>query len=88
MPKMIQIRNVPDDLHARLKERASVQGLSLSDYLKRELDRTTKRGSWAAFEEWYRRQEPAPGETDVVKAIHEAREEREERLWSLSTRRP
>ena len=33
MPKMIQLRHVPDDLHRRLKARAALEGLSLSDYL-------------------------------------------------------
>jgi len=37
MSKMIQIRNVPDDLHRELKVRAAAAGMSLSDYLKREL---------------------------------------------------
>jgi plasmid stability protein len=36
---MIQIRNVPPDLHERLKERAASKGMNLSDYLKGELDR-------------------------------------------------
>jgi plasmid stability protein len=30
---MIQIRNVPDTLHRRLKSRAALAGMSLSDYL-------------------------------------------------------
>ena len=30
---MVQIRNVPDDLHRRLKARAALAGMSLSDYL-------------------------------------------------------
>jgi plasmid stability protein len=42
MPKMIQIRNVPDDLHKRLKVRAAQTGLSLSDYLKQELVRVAE----------------------------------------------
>ena len=29
---MLQIRNVPDDLHRRLKARAAMAGMSLSDY--------------------------------------------------------
>jgi antitoxin FitA len=33
MSKMIQIRNVPDALHRRLKSRAALEGKSLSDYL-------------------------------------------------------
>lgn len=37
MSKMIQIRNVPDDLHRALKTRAAEEGMSLSDYIKREL---------------------------------------------------
>lgn len=34
---MIQIRDVPPDLHRRLKARAAEAGLSLSDYLLQEL---------------------------------------------------
>lgn len=33
MSKMIQLRNVPDALHRKLKARASLEGRSLSDYL-------------------------------------------------------
>jgi len=39
MAKMIQIRNVPDSLHRRLKSRAAVAGRSLSDYLLAEIER-------------------------------------------------
>ncbi|CAN5715027.1 antitoxin [soil metagenome] len=37
MTKMIQIRNVPDDLHRRLKVRAAGLGMTLSDYLLSEV---------------------------------------------------
>jgi hypothetical protein len=37
MSKMIQIRNVPDALHRRLKSRAALAGMSLSDYLLEEI---------------------------------------------------
>lgn len=36
---MIQIRNVPDDLHRKLRVRAAEAGTSLSDYLKSQLAR-------------------------------------------------
>ena len=36
---MVQIRNVPDALHRRLKARAATAGQSLSDYLLVELER-------------------------------------------------
>ncbi|HLJ63679.1 MAG TPA: hypothetical protein VKT70_06220 [Stellaceae bacterium] len=34
---MIQIRNVPEALHRRLKSRAALAGMSLSDYLLNEI---------------------------------------------------
>jgi len=44
---MIQIRNVPEDVHRRLKARAALEGVSLSDMalaeLRRSLDRPTRR---------------------------------------------
>ncbi|MDX2087498.1 MAG: toxin-antitoxin system HicB family antitoxin [Kofleriaceae bacterium] len=43
MSKMIQVRNVPDDLHRKLKARAAKEGLSLSDYILGELRRIPDR---------------------------------------------
>ncbi len=40
---MLQIRNVPDDLHRRLKARAAMAGMSLSDYALVELQRVLER---------------------------------------------
>lgn len=40
---MVQIRNVPDELHRRLKARAALAGMSLSDYALRELRRSLER---------------------------------------------
>jgi plasmid stability protein len=39
MAKMIQIRHVPDPLHRELKSRAASEGLTLSDFILRELRR-------------------------------------------------
>jgi plasmid stability protein len=43
---MVQIRNVPSELHRRLKARAAIEGLSMSDFVLREvrkaLDRPTR----------------------------------------------
>ena len=38
MPKMIQLRHVPDALHRKLKARAATKGMSLSDYLLLEIN--------------------------------------------------
>lgn len=43
MSTMIQIRNVPDDLHRKLKSRAALAGMSLSDYLLGEARRAADR---------------------------------------------
>jgi plasmid stability protein len=43
MAKMIQVRNVPDALHRKLKARAAVAGQSLSDFLLAELARIAAR---------------------------------------------
>jgi plasmid stability protein len=40
---MIQIRNVPDALHRRLKSRAALAGMSLSDYLLSEIRQVAER---------------------------------------------
>ncbi|MGH9215882.1 MAG: FitA-like ribbon-helix-helix domain-containing protein, partial [Acidimicrobiales bacterium] len=43
MSKMIQVRHVPDDVHRRLKARAATKGMSLSDYLRTELELIAER---------------------------------------------
>ena len=43
MSIMIQIRNVPDELHRKLKSRAALSGLSLSDYLLAEIRQSAER---------------------------------------------
>jgi plasmid stability protein len=43
MSKMVQIRNVPDALHRKLKSRAADSGQTLSDFLLAELERLAAR---------------------------------------------
>jgi plasmid stability protein len=43
MSKMIQIRHVPDVLHKRLHARAALAGMTLSDYLRQELEQVASR---------------------------------------------
>jgi plasmid stability protein len=45
MPIMVQIRNVPDELHRKMKSRAALAGKSLSDYLLAELREIAERPS-------------------------------------------
>lgn len=43
MAKMIQIRNVPDELHRTLKVRAAQAGMTLSDYLLSEIEQIAEK---------------------------------------------
>lgn len=52
MSIMVQIRNMPSPLHRELKARAAKAGLSLSDYLLRELEDVAARPT---MEEWAER---------------------------------
>jgi antitoxin FitA len=45
MSKMIQIRDVPDEVHRTLKTRAAAEGISLSDYIKRDLEELAKQAT-------------------------------------------
>jgi antitoxin FitA len=40
---MVQIRNVPTELHRKLKARAAIEGLSMSDFVMRELRKALDR---------------------------------------------
>ncbi len=42
MHRMIQLRNVPDTLHRKLKARTALAGVSLSDYLLSEIKKTVE----------------------------------------------
>jgi antitoxin FitA len=44
---VLQVRNVPDDLHVQSRRRAAVAGMSLSDYVLRELERVADRSPMA-----------------------------------------
>ena len=42
---MVQVRNVPDDVHRKLKARAATEGLTISDYVLREIRKAVERPS-------------------------------------------
>ncbi|MGV1010606.1 MAG: hypothetical protein ACOYBY_18740 [Dermatophilaceae bacterium] len=47
MPKVMQIRDVPDEVHDALTQAAQAQGLSLTKYVLRELEHLAKRSQIA-----------------------------------------
>lgn len=76
MSRMIQIRNVPDDLHRTLKAQAALEGLSLSDYLLREIRRSAKRPSIGELRARVERREPVRGDVPPARAIRADRDKR------------
>ncbi|MDP8939195.1 MAG: hypothetical protein M3N10_02685 [Actinomycetota bacterium] len=58
MTKMIQIRNVPDELHRTLKARAASSGMSLSDYLLSEVEKVAEKPTLAEMMERLAGDEP------------------------------
>ena len=73
---MVQIRNVPTEFHRRLKARAAMEGMSMSDYILREIGKALERPS---RQEVLDRLRARPGQrlvrsaADVIRAEREAR---------------
>jgi len=74
--KMVQIRNVPDDVHRRLKARAALEGRSLSEFalaeLRRALERPTRAELLARLETRQRAALAEPA-AEAVRAERDAR---------------
>jgi len=76
MSKMIQLRNVPDALHRKLKARAASEGMTLSDYLIREVKKVADRPT---MEEIRARLEAlpvlelSPSPTEIIREERDAR---------------
>jgi plasmid stability protein len=45
MPKMVQVKGVPDEVHRVLKARAALRGQTLSDHLRADMERLAARPS-------------------------------------------
>ncbi len=76
MSIMIQIRNVPDDLHRKLKAKAALEGMSLSEFLLREVERVADRPSLREFVEKLRRRERVTTRVSPAKAVRSERDRR------------
>ncbi|MEM9033351.1 MAG: hypothetical protein AAGD18_02065 [Actinomycetota bacterium] len=74
--KMVQIRNVPDDVHRQLKARAALLGQSLSDYALAELRRSLERPTRDELLERVRSRANADVDIDVVAIVREERDSR------------
>lgn len=76
MTKMIQVRNVSEDVHRTLKARAAQAGLSLSDYIKRDLEESAARPTLEEIDARISSRGRSGLRTQtVLSALHDARED-------------
>lgn len=73
MSKMIQLRNVPDELHRKLKARAATSGQSLSDYLIAEIRAVAERPSTAEMRYRLLQRAPAKVRESAARAVRAER---------------
>ncbi|MCU0247712.1 MAG: hypothetical protein MUC42_14150 [Bryobacter sp.] len=73
MPKMIQLRNVPDRLHRQLKLRAKRKGLSLSQMLIQEAQRVVEEPDPEEYFANLRQRTPVYPKVSIVELIHQGR---------------
>jgi plasmid stability protein len=76
MAKMVQIRNVPERLHRELKARAAREGMSLSDYLMKILERAVERATPAEMRERLGVREPVSPSVPPAVAVRDERDAR------------
>jgi plasmid stability protein len=76
MSKMIQLRHVPDELHRKLKARAALSGLSLSDYLLQEVRRVAERPTIAEMMNRLAQRAPVNPTVPPAKAVRAERDRR------------
>ena len=73
---MIQVRDVPDQVHGTLKARAAREGMSLSDYLKKELEQIAARPNMQEWLERTRQRKPIVPRLSGAQIIRKLRDSR------------
>lgn len=75
MPKTIQIRDLDDEVYARLATRAAAAGMTVPELLRREAARMSLRPSVEEWLERTRRRPSAIERSAVIEALDELRGE-------------
>ena len=76
MGTMIQICNVPEALHRRLKSRAALAGMSLSDYLVSEIKEIAEKPTLDEMRELLHQRESISIPIDTARLVREERDSR------------
>ena len=70
----IQIRNVPEDLHRILKAKAAIEGSSLSDFVRAELEQVAKRPTYRELRLRLLQRDPihlSPTAADIIREVRD-----------------
>lgn len=73
---LVQIRDLPDDVHRTLKARAAHTGVSLSEYLRQELERVAAAPTPDELLGRLRSRKPVSPAERSAQALHKLRDER------------
>ena len=88
---MVQIRNMPEHIHRIVKARAASEGMSLSEYLLREIRKTAERPTNQEIMERLAQLPPINLGKSSAEVVREGREERmrelDERMDRVRRRR-
>jgi antitoxin FitA len=93
MPALIQIRNVPDDVHRKLTERAAASGRSLNSLMLEIVEREVQRPTMAEVVDGILSRGPlgrgimSGGSAEIIREGREEREQRDRRLMLERERR-
>jgi hypothetical protein len=79
---IIQVKNVPPEMHGELRRRASQEGLTIRDYVLKLIERDQRLPSKADWLDRVAELEPVPVSVSAAEVIREAREERDEALMA------
>ena len=86
MSTMIQIRNVPETMHRRLKARAAMEGVSMSHYVLAAVERALERPSRRELLAAIRRQPDANLDLSPAEVLRSERLARDEQLDAAGRR--
>jgi len=72
---MLQIKDLPEETHRRLKARAALAGVSLTEYARRTLEEAATRPSREELRERLAGREPLPTDESTADALSRIRDD-------------
>ena len=76
MNKHVQIRNLPEAQHRKLKQRAAAEGMTITDYVKKLIETDLRMLSWDEFRARMASQAPVELPETTAEMIRRERDSR------------